>query len=141
MSQTTLFAGPERLEVSTSSGQAQPPVGAAANGVHIMLVLPVVLPEAHRAYLVPAPLTEGEESAARTRIRLVPARPAHIEEHQSILAISAMPLEDRPRKTTETPYLELTISPSSATISTRPAIGRRPGPISMANWWSHHPGG
>lgn len=61
MEQKALFTGPEGVEVPAGLDRAETPIGTTANSVDIMLVLPVVLPEAHRAYLVSSSFIECQE--------------------------------------------------------------------------------
>jgi hypothetical protein len=77
----TAFACSVRGEIMTGLSETQAAVGAPAYFIGVVLILAVVLPEAHGADLVHAAFAEGEVSAARASIRLVAGRPAHVEEH------------------------------------------------------------
>jgi hypothetical protein len=65
----------------TGLSETEAAVGPTACLIGVVIVLAVVLPEAHGADLVHAAFAEGEVSAARASIRLVAGRPAHVEEH------------------------------------------------------------
>lgn len=61
-----LLAGPDEIKVPPRVTQAEPPVGSAPDGVGVVLVLTVVLPEAHGTDLERTSLAEREVSAAGT---------------------------------------------------------------------------
>jgi hypothetical protein len=64
-----VFAGTERGEVAPRLGQAQSAVRPAEHHVGVRVVLPIVLPEAHRADSEARTLGEGQVPAARTCVR------------------------------------------------------------------------
>jgi hypothetical protein len=86
---TSLVASTHRVEIPSCFREAQPAVGAASNSFRIVVVLPVVFPEAHRTDLEVAALTERQEAAAGTGVRTVIGLPLDIEErgvHHGILS-------------------------------------------------------
>lgn len=88
MAEILSAARAELSDVPASLRQAQFVVRAATNLVGIVVVLAVVLPEAHRADLKPTPLVESEVAAAGTRVRLVRLWPIDIHKGHSIPARS-----------------------------------------------------
>ena len=57
-------------ERAPSVVEAEPPVGAAADDVAVVIVLPIVLPVAPRADLLTATFVEGAVATARTGVPL-----------------------------------------------------------------------
>jgi predicted transposase YbfD/YdcC len=66
-----LIAGTHSAEIPPRLREAEPPVRAAANPVGVVIVLPVVLPEADRADLIAAALAQRHKATARTGVRPV----------------------------------------------------------------------
>lgn len=86
---TPLVAGTHGVEVPTGLSQAQPAVRSATDPVGVVIVLAVVLPEAHGADLVEATLGKREVAAAWTPIGSAPGAAAHVDKgfgHGRILA-------------------------------------------------------
>ena len=59
---TSLVTGSHGMEVPACLREAQQPIRTASNPVGILVVLPVVLPEAHGADLEVATLVERQEA-------------------------------------------------------------------------------
>ena len=68
---TSLVAGAQDHEVIPCLGETELSVRPAEHHICIRIVLAVVLPEAHGAYLKAAALRERDVLAARTRVRTV----------------------------------------------------------------------
>jgi hypothetical protein len=77
----TALACSVRGEILTGLSETEAAIGPTAFVIGVVVILAVVLPEAHGADLVHATFAKGEVSAARTPVRLVPGRPVHVEEH------------------------------------------------------------
>jgi hypothetical protein len=71
---------PDASEVSTSLSKTHFVVRATAHGIGIVFVLAVVLPEAHRADVIPTALRKSHEPAAGTRVRPTVLRPGDVLE-------------------------------------------------------------
>ncbi|MDQ0908810.1 hypothetical protein QFZ22_004795 [Streptomyces canus] len=67
----SLVASAQSVEVPSCFRKAQPAVGPASHSVSIVIVLPVILPKAHRTDLEVAALTERQEAAAGTWVRAI----------------------------------------------------------------------
>lgn len=85
---TPLVTGSHGMKVPTCLRKAQPAIRAAPDPVGILVVLPIVLPEAHGADLVAPALIERYEAAAGTAVRAVLGFPLNVDEgagHHGIL--------------------------------------------------------
>jgi hypothetical protein len=68
------------LEVGPGCREAEQSVWAASDDVRVMVVLAVILPEADRADLVPAPLGQGDEAATWTLVGACIGSAFHVHE-------------------------------------------------------------
>jgi len=71
---------PDAREVAASLSQAERIVRPAADLVGVMIVLPIVLPEADRAKVIAAALRESHKPAAGTRVWPTVTRPGDVLE-------------------------------------------------------------
>jgi hypothetical protein len=76
----SLVASTQSAEVPSCFRKAQPAVGPASHSVSIVIVLPVILPKAHRTDLEVAALTERQKAAARTGVRAILSLPLDVDE-------------------------------------------------------------
>ncbi|GAB3816635.1 hypothetical protein GCM10027605_66000 [Micromonospora zhanjiangensis] len=84
MPQIMGIAGAVAGEVLTSVEQAQTPVRSAAHPSRVVVVLPVVLPEADRADAVAASLVQRQIPTTRTRVRPTLGTSEHVYERPVI---------------------------------------------------------
>jgi hypothetical protein len=92
---TSLVACTHSVEVLSCFRKAQPAVGAASNSASIVVVLPVVLPEAHRTDLEVTALAERQEATAGTRVRTVLGLPLDVDERSDHHGIQTGVAADR----------------------------------------------
>lgn len=88
---TPLVTGSYGMEVPAGRREAEPAVRTASHAVSILVVLPVVLPEAHGADLEVAALIERQEATARTVVRTVLGLPVDVDERSDHGWHSALP--------------------------------------------------
>ena len=62
------LTGPELSEVESCLCKAEGTVGAAEYELSVVIVLPIIFPEADGAYVVSASLVESKATATRTRV-------------------------------------------------------------------------
>jgi hypothetical protein len=77
--QASLIARPVLGEVPACIEQAEIPVRAAAHSVRVVIVLPIVFPEAHRAELVVSPRFQRQVPAAWTGVRAIFWPSTHVD--------------------------------------------------------------
>jgi hypothetical protein len=80
MRKHSLLNRPDAREVAASLSQAERVVRPAADLVGVMIVLAIVLPEAHRAKVIAAARRESQEPAAGTRVWPTVTRPGDVLE-------------------------------------------------------------
>ncbi|HEV7932050.1 MAG TPA: hypothetical protein VGP70_06960, partial [Actinomadura sp.] len=83
---TVAVAGSVRGEVAAGLSETEVAIGAAAYFTCVVVVLTLVLPEAHGTDLVHAAFPQGEVSTAGTCVRLGSRGAMYVEEHARIVS-------------------------------------------------------